>query len=141
MDRGLCGDAGGIRSLLGLIREHREAVEYDLIAHGLRLDQLGTRGLSWRDLLVIVRQSPTGSAVDRALSPKEAPWGLGEQLMAHVADLLATANWQRAGQGEPPKPIVRPGVESDANTLGGGAVPIDEIDAFLSSNQPEEEQE
>lgn len=66
-----CG-LGGIAGLVRLIRDHGEAVEYDLITIGLRLDWLGTEALSWRDLWVIVRQAPRDSAIRRAVDPKVA---------------------------------------------------------------------
>ena len=40
---------------------------------GLRLDWLGTPALSWRDLWVIVQQSPPGSAIQRAALPDYVP--------------------------------------------------------------------
>ncbi len=58
-------EAGGIAGLVRLLSEHGEAVEFDLIRLGLRLDWLGSEALSWRDLLVIVRQSGPESALWR----------------------------------------------------------------------------
>lgn len=133
MAEGQRRDAGGIRSLRELIDSHKEAVEYDLLTHGLRLDDLGTERLSWRDLLVIVRQSPPGSALDRAQHPDSADWGMSELLLAAAVDALNVANWQRAGgtQRDYPKPIPRPGVKSDDTQIGKGAVPMDEMAKLL----------
>jgi hypothetical protein len=121
---------GGIRGLLELIRQHREALEYDLIALGLRLDWLGTRRLTWRDLWVVVSQSPKGSAVHRAQAPGEWEWDLQADLTAGVFDALQIANWQRgrARRSEFPKPLPRPGVEPDSQTIGSGVgIPMDEM--------------
>lgn len=113
MAGGQRGHVGGIASLRQLIGQHREALEYDLIALGLRLEWLGSEALSWRDLWVIVRQSPRSSALMRAMHPESAEWGLSEQLQALLFDALQIANWQRAGgkRGDLPAPLPRPGVE------------------------------
>lgn len=137
MERGVGGRRGGIVGLLGLIREHREAVEYDLIALGLRLEWITSVALSWRDLLVVVRQAPPGSAIARAIEPEQSEWGISEQLLALVADYLAWIQWSKTTDGEKgrnrPKPIPRPGVEPDTKTqrIGADPVPIAELEAFL----------
>jgi len=65
------------------------------------------------------------------MRPDEALWGLHEQLLAHVSDLLAIANWQRAGAGKRPEPLPRPGVEPTSKTHGKGAIPLDEMREWL----------
>ncbi len=118
---------GGTRGLLELIAEHAEAVEYDLIGLGLRLDWLGSEWLSWRDLLVIVNQSPVDSALFRAMHPEDAVWGLKEQLLAVIADALHGANWQRSGgTGARPKPI-RPSDDQPKKQYGAKPLPMDEM--------------
>ena len=108
-------------------------MEYDLLAVGKNLDDLGTRRLSWRDLWVIVRQAPRGSALDRVSNPDEWQWGLAEHLMAATFDALRVANWQRgqAKQSDFPKPTARPGVEPEGKTFGRDALPMDEMTKFL----------
>jgi hypothetical protein len=127
---GFQGHDGGISGLLELIDQHREAVEFDLIALGLRLDWLGTERLSWRDLLVVVNQSPRWSALSRAMNPEGSEWGLSEHLLAAVFDSLERGNWQRAGRENAPrpKPFPRPGVTEDKQqTHGSTALPMDEM--------------
>ena len=111
--------SGGIFGLLDLLEAHPEEVEYDLISHGLRLRQLGTPLLSWRDLYVIVRQQPSDAALARAMDPEGSAWGLSEQLLAAIADASHVRVWQ-AGSGKKsdrPKPIPRPGVESGSKQI------------------------
>lgn len=104
-----------------------------MIGLGLRLEWLGTEALSWRDLKVITRNLPPGSALGRAMHPDSHAWGLTEQLLASAVDALAGANWQRAnGKGPRPTPIPRPGVGPVKKQYGGAdAVPIDEMNRFL----------
>lgn len=132
MAGGLRRITGGIRSLLGLIAQHREAIEYDLIGLGLRLDDLGSRRLSWRDLLVIVRRSPRDSALYREQFPDDAEWGLPEQLLAAIFDVLQAGNWQRGGgQGRRPEQLPRPGVTPTRKQRGSGPLTFDEMRKWL----------
>lgn len=98
---------------------------------GLRLSDLGTPRLSWRDLLVIVNQSPPGSALWRSKAAAEdvdPAWGLQEQLLAGIFDVLRIGNWQRGGgKGQKPRLMPRPGVES-GRVIGSDPIPISEFD-------------
>jgi len=104
-------DLGGISSLRRLIAEHPEAVHYELLRLGLRLEQLGTKHLTWFDLKAVVVSLPHGNAIQRAEHGEDALWGLPEHLIATVIDVLQAANWQRAGDKDArrPDPIRRPG--------------------------------
>lgn len=103
------------------------------------LGDLATGVLTWRQLIGWVRNLPDDCALARSQDGEAVAWGLHGQLMAAVADLLAIANWQRAGcKGSAPKPIRRPGVgESAANdsktTQHGGPTGMtnDEVMAVL----------
>ena len=67
------------------------------------------------------------------MNPEEWEWGLAEQLLAQVADMVTVANWQR-GAGKKrdyPKPIPRPGVESGDKTYGKKPLPIDAMKKWL----------
>lgn len=127
---------GGILGLSRLLAEHGEAVEYELIRLGLRLSWLGSEALTWRDLFVIVRQSPLDSAIHRSMTGPDYVWGLQEHLLAAVFDVLAAANWQRGGDEHAKKPerLKRPGVEKRVDgelVAQGKAVPIEDMDALL----------
>lgn len=136
----LRGHGGGIAGLCELIRQHKEAVEYHLITLGLRLAWLGTSALSWRDLLVIVKQCPRDSGLYHAVSGPDANWGLIEHLLADVFDALQIANWQRIGDPQlpRPKPLPRPGVEppEDETHFGDASVDIDVMAAWLAKRNP-----
>ena len=136
MERRVGYRRGGIRGLARLLGEHGEAVEYDLIRLGLRLSWLGTRRLTWRDLYVIVRQSPQDSALHRAVAGPDHIWDLHGHLLAGIFDVLAVANWQRSGVEHAKKPerLQRPGVtkQVEGETLARGkAVSIEEMNARL----------
>ena len=133
MARCVLGERGGIFGLVRLLEEFGEAVEYDLIALGLRRDWLGTERLSWRDLLVIVKGSPRTSALARAQHGEAALWGIAEYLLANAVDALHDANWQRAGKksAKKPKRIPRPG-RKDTQKIGKDALPISELEAWIS---------
>lgn len=130
-----CG-RGGILGLSRLLKEHGEAVEYELIRLGLRLSWLGSEALTWRDLYVIVKQSPTDSAIHRSFAGPDHVWGLQEHLLAAVFDVLAVANWQRGGDenGKKPERLERPGVKKqiDGQTLAQGkAMSIEDMNKQL----------
>lgn len=105
---------------------------------GLRLDDLGTERLTWRDLLVVVQHRPQDSALARALDGDEAVWSLTDHLLAITIDVLNIANWQRenAGKGKgqsptrKPKRMPRPGVQDDTQKIGAEPIPIKDFDAW-----------
>lgn len=132
MDRGIEREHGGIAGLCRLIDQYGEAIEYELIGLGLRLDWLGSELLSWRDLLVILRNLPEGSRVDRAIRGEVASWRLSDHLLAGIVDLLAVANWQRGGRkaGPRPKSVPRPGAEPRTQRFGSDPIPIKDFNAW-----------
>lgn len=135
MERGVGRDAGGIAGLARLLAEHGEAVEYELLCRGLRLRDLGTKRLTWRDLKVLVQYLPPANAIERARTGTDALWQLEHQLLAAVVDALNGANWQRAGdsRAQRPEPVPRPGVTADRGDRvdHGHAVTIDQAKALL----------
>ena len=135
MAGGLGDRRGGIFGLVELLDEHQEAVEYDLISHGLRLRQLGTEALTWRDLKILLEyQPPERSALARIKNPEEVAWGLSEHLLATIADGVRARVWQE-GSGKSkdrPKPIPRPGIETaEKTTYRYDVEPVAEMAEFL----------
>lgn len=117
MDRARGRGAGGIAALRRLLREYGGAVEADLQRYyGLPLSALGSPALTYRRLRVLLAHLPADSATTRALHPGHAGWDLHAHLLAHLADLAAGANWQRAGdrRAPRPRPYPRPGVDGAA---------------------------
>jgi len=128
--RGVGYLAGGILGLHRLLAEHGEAIRFDLFMAGRSLDDLGSSGFSWLDLLAYTRHAPHTSALARAVHGEAAAWGATEHLLANVIDLLAIANWQRGGKkaGPRPKPIQRPGARK---RIGTTVLPLDALDKLL----------
>lgn len=131
--RGVCGGIRGLRRLLA-DRECREAVESDLIDRGLRLRNLPSPDLNWRDLWVIVRHLPTGSALNRVQDP-DWRWDLHAQLGAGMYDLLAGANWQRSGDNsaERPTPLPRPGLDTSESAVAAPKKTASEVRALVAN--------
>ena len=133
MVRGIGHHGGGILGLLHVLDAHGEAIRYDLFLAGRSLDDLGSPGFSWLDLRSLLIWSPATSAYARSnLGPEVAAWAdVPTQLLATVVDLLAGANWQRAGKrgASKPKPLKRPGTEV---AVGGSTLmELDELDKFM----------
>ena len=128
MGEGFRNRLGGIRGLLRLLDEYGEAIEYDLICLGLRLDWLGSEALTWRDLLVIVKKSPLSSAFSVEL--RGHTWTVAEYLAALQVDMLRGLSWQTGGgKGQKPKPIPRP--EKKDSVGRGRGVTIEEANRRL----------
>lgn len=82
-----------------MIRDHREAVEYDLIRSGLRLDWLGTEALSWRDLRVMVTQAQPDTAVFKSMNPHWQQTVEADLLRAIEFNVRILA-WQQSRDGQ-----------------------------------------
>ena len=126
-----CG-VGGILGLLSFLQEHQDAVESDLIRLGLRLRDVGAESFTWRDLLVIVRQSPRDSALMAEVHPDTVRWGLSEFLLAELIDISQVLLWAKTKDGannrNRPKPYPRPGVtDPGVRRVVGASAPMDEI--------------
>ena len=126
----------------------------------MRLDWLGTPALSWRDLLVIIRQSMVvrsqDSAIWHALVPpaddpvwseqrKDGPpfdpsrWGLDQHLMASLVDGIRALIWQKTEDGSKgrnvPEPWPRPGVTQVESKTSDG-VSMEDMEAWLARRNP-----
>lgn len=138
MAEGVGCEPGGIAGLCELIRNHAEAVEFDLIRYGLRLRDLGSPHFTWRDFLVIVRRMPyADSALAAEMNPADSPWTLAEHLLAELVDVQRLALWAKTKDGSKnrnrPKPIERPGNRPTRIGAGNG-MSFEEMDAWLGRN-------
>lgn len=118
----LRAQAGGIRSLRRLLREHGEAVDADLRAvYGARLRDLYTRDadgrprMTWRELVGYVRALPTSSATRTALNGGRPEPTAETILLADCFDMLQNVDWhvqaanvtKRSDLPKRPKPYPR----------------------------------
>ncbi|SDQ04794.1 hypothetical protein [Leucobacter chromiiresistens] len=126
---------GGILALCRLIDRHEDAIEYDLLNAGYSLDDLG-HSLSWRHLWVLTRRWQTlpGTATCAAVQGREH-WGVAEQLLAEIIDLLNIGNWQRAGRKHAAKPkrFPRPWEKAKAQKLGSDPIPVSKFSDWWDS--------
>ena len=110
-------EIGEIYGLIDFCDGHRDAVAADLIDRGLRLRNVGTPELDWRDLAAVVATTTKdrSSALFRELYPEYVEWDLGAHLAADAVDLLHLLVWFKTKDGSKgrnrPKPYPRPGVE------------------------------
>lgn len=104
------GDAGGIRSLLIELKEHGEAINFDLMARGWTRRDIGPR-LTWTDFYHFLKWMPPVPESAYYRSRKPNSWWVTPELQILAGQLYALegANWQRGGcQGSGPKPIKFP---------------------------------
>lgn len=120
--------------LLEFVDEHAEAVEFDLIGMGLRLRDFPSGALSWRDLLVICRQAPPGSAIARAVRqhPAQDPILDFLRLIEFRVRVLA---WMQSEDGvkgrNVPEPVAMPWDAEPEGTIRGDVMAWDEAASFL----------
>lgn len=135
MEREVLDDAGGTLSLVELVREHGEALEFDLIRLGLRLRDCPSPEFNWRDLFVVCRYLGRDSALYAAMNPDDDPsWSVTDYLLAMVVDHGAARLWQAAGgKGRRPQPVPRPG---DVKKYRGDALPVEDMADWLGWDQP-----
>lgn len=125
-----------LASLAWLLREHREAVELELIRYGERLRWMGTPRLSWRDVWVVCTNAAPKTPLAVALNPKMA-WDVQDYLLAEIADSQRWLVWAKTTDAQKkrnmPKPIPRPGVsESNGRVTDVRAMDVDALKAFLA---------
>lgn len=111
-----------------------------MIQLGLRYRQLGTEELTWRDLLIVVKNLPRTSALYRSQhGVEEYEWGLPEHLLADVADTLHWLQWKDTKDASrnrnQPKPIPRPGIiDESKQRVGSGSLPVDQMLTWLGGD-------
>ncbi|WP_155980834.1 DUF5361 domain-containing protein [Nocardia sp. CNY236] len=144
MAAGIGSRVGGILGLLELCEQHGEAIEADLIRAGVRLRDVGSPCLTWRDLAVLIRQSPQDSALLRAMNPDRYRWGQVEHLLADLVDVANLLLWSKTKDGSRgrnrPSPYPRPGVnDTTKRRVRGDAVPLDQVHERLAAVRARQE--
>lgn len=119
--------------MLAFIDEHREPVAYELIRLGLRLRDLPSPGLTYGDVIAIIRQSPPDSAIGRAMGP-EARHTTEAELLRSVEYSLRVLTWMKTKDGSkgrrPPQPLTFQW-EKPERAFDFDVMSADEADTFL----------
>ena len=142
MEQGVGCSAGKLTALAGLVDEHSEAIEFDLLKHGYRLrwlDDPTGRDFNWRDLWVLVRHFGPETATHVAVNgQEESEWTLANHLLAMIAENTSLAIWMKTADAQKkppknrPKPIYRPGVEDDSKQkIGKDTLPAADMISWL----------
>jgi hypothetical protein len=130
-------EPGGILGLAQTVTERGRAVRYELIKLNKNLDDLGTERLTWLDLASILECLPPGNAIQYAINGERSQYGVTEQLLVLVANVLMHANWQRQGNPNAPQPrqLLLPGDTPEGEqSFGSDPIPISEFDAWWDNN-------
>jgi hypothetical protein len=99
--------------------------------YGLHLCDLGSHRLTWRRFGHLLAHLPPESATAREVRGGDGT--VTNELLAHIANLLAGANWQRSGgKGNRPKPIRLTAGDDPSNKKIGTALPLDEMRRLLA---------
>ena len=122
-------------SLVQLIRDHAEALEFDLIKLGLRLRDAGSLAFNWRDLMVICRRLGRDSELYRDMNPEDdTSWSVDTYLLAQLVD---NTSWQiyqaNHGKGTKPKPVPRPNSE-DHKVVKHDVMQVDDMRDWLGAD-------
>lgn len=102
---------------------------------GFSLDLLGTEAFTWYDLAAFVKHVQTEPSSKLARELHGEVWTIEAQLLASIADTLASANWQRAGKRSAPrpKPIPRPWEKAKSTGFGKAPIPISAFNDWWDS--------
>ncbi len=136
MARRVGGQPGGIRGLLELIDQHREALEFELIREGLRLRDLPSEAFDWRDLYVLVRrwQKTPGNAFAASVNDGVEVPSWGEQVLALAYDALqGIAFILKRGKGQRPKRLTRWWEKRREQKFGSDPIPLSQFDDWWDS--------
>ena len=138
---------GGILSLVRTINEHREAIEYDLMAiTGHELDDIGYT-MSWGAFGSFLKNLNYDSALYRETNPDTAIWAdtiKTNAILADIYDMLATINANLIALGtrkaaKKPKLYPRPFRRDTENErqIGSGGLPPAELHAWIERKRAE----
>ena len=121
--------------LAAFVREHREAINVDLMKRGYTLDDVGGV-LSWDALGDFISKTEPNSALSFELDPERARWATTDatnSILADIYDMLAAIHWTlsfMASHKKPkrPTPYPRPGQkQKEKRHIGTASIPIGEI--------------
>lgn len=115
---------GGILSLRATVAEYADAIESDLLRHGIDLwADLTTERLTWRRLKLWLTYSRPGDAFFYEYGGDEAIWDLKTRLLGLAVDALHNANYQRGGgKGKRPKSVLPGENGKKTKQIGGNTV-------------------
>lgn len=128
------------------MREHRKAVEYDLLTKtNHSLEDVGST-LTWSALDSFVDKISDDSAIKKEIYPEQAEWSTvfkTNVILADLYDLLSQINNNivAAAEGEASKKIheySRPWVKdenSDSKQIGSGALPAYELHEWIDKKR------
>lgn len=138
MARGDRCERGGRLGLCELIEEHAEEIEADLLSrYGIDIYAYHRGEISTRRMLNLIRRLPPDSELGKAINGPSADWSREEHLLALLADRVSELTWvficansEEGEAPERPKPIPRPGIESEE--LADASSPA-ELASFFAS--------
>ena len=147
VEQGSRETCGGILSLVRTIEEHREAIEYDLMAvTGHEIDDIGY-AMSWDAFGSFIKNLDYHSALFREMHPDSAVWAdtiKTNAILADIYDMLATINANLNALGtrkaaKKPKPYPRPFKKDTENErqIGSGGLPPAELHAWIERKRAE----
>lgn len=125
------GRPGGIRSLLALLEANpdiEQALTVDLMKMGKSIHFIGEPGLSWWEVLSLVRGQWPEMHVSRERLDGVGLLDPTVRALTLVADAVRDANWQRGGDRDAPRPIsaamaLYPGLQPKAAAKTGEEPP------------------
>ena len=125
---------GGSVAAAAIVRDHRTAIEYDLLTlTGYNLDDLGA-ALPWTALYSFILHLPPASAYIRETHPDEAAWVLGWKNATILADLWDLTAACHTKKGIQPPEYPRPGAKNEyKRRFGADPIPISDFDAWWNS--------
>lgn len=124
---------GGILSILIEFDSFEDALRFDLLRLGIRLEEVGMGRVSWVDIRAVIRSSPRDSAYVRAKVGADVEWTLDRELLAGLVDVVVSLRWMLSGgKGQRPKPIKRPSTRGEQQTFGvsEGFDSVEEFEAW-----------
>ena len=102
----------------------------------------------WDGLLIMITQAPETSALNRALNPDVYAFGTAVKQSALLSDLfnaIAMFRYEFASANSPKRKPKKPqfyptpwSKDTNSNSIGKGAIPISQFDAWYYSDEPDD---